>query len=388
MNINLTYIPYHDWRKILSEGNRTRDAHFIEAFRTSDVVKNLIIINRPITWAELIIKKKRFTRALKGELIFQKKGGRLYRLDNNTYLIDYVILNSIFHVLKGRKWYFDAYNHDDFLTFYNDCVCFLKIENQHIVSANIFSYKLLRKLKGAKVIDAWDNFNLIPSLTGIRKELKEAYLDLSKSVSNWTTNSIENIKYYQENFKVKNIKLITNGVDLKVFKQTLDIPKDLNEIKKQGKKIVGFGGKITHLFDYEIFNYVTTNNSEFNFIIIGQVLDNNVFSKILMKPNVFYLGDKHYDIYPNYIKNLDIGIVPYKINKNQHGGDSIKAYEYLASGLDVVGTRGNGLEKLEDYLNIADTKEEFSEGVRNPISRSEINFSDISWSKKVEELLL
>ena len=55
--MNLSIFPYHDWRKILVEGNRTRDAHFIENFRASDRIQKLIIINRPITLSELVIKK-------------------------------------------------------------------------------------------------------------------------------------------------------------------------------------------------------------------------------------------------------------------------------------------------------------------------------------------
>ena len=31
--MNLVVVPFHDWRKILLEGSRTRDSHFIEEFR-------------------------------------------------------------------------------------------------------------------------------------------------------------------------------------------------------------------------------------------------------------------------------------------------------------------------------------------------------------------
>ena len=56
--MNLAVIPYHDWRKILIEGSRTRDAHFINHFQKSEEIEKLIIINRPITIPELILKKR------------------------------------------------------------------------------------------------------------------------------------------------------------------------------------------------------------------------------------------------------------------------------------------------------------------------------------------
>ena len=58
MSLNIVYVPYHDWRKILNEGNRTRDAHFINSFRQDETVDKILIINRPITYTELLVKKR------------------------------------------------------------------------------------------------------------------------------------------------------------------------------------------------------------------------------------------------------------------------------------------------------------------------------------------
>ena len=386
MTKDISYIPYHDWRKIQSEGNRTRDAHFIDAFRSIAQGK-VLIINRPITYTELFIKKKTFSIKLPYELLLKNGNNFLYKIDENTFIIDTVLFSDIKQIIKKRKWFFDCYNNKELFDFYLESKRILHMEDAPIITANVFSYKFILKLENEKILfDAWDNFYLMPGMNTLKNELYEAYSKLSIKSNIWITNSYENIDFYMSNYNVKKLKLITNGVSVGIFKKGLPITPDLELIKKD-KTIIGFGGKITHLFDVDLFNFLTKKNPKFNFVIIGQVLDKNIFSKIIKYDNVFYLGDKHYKEYPKYVSNFDIGIIPYKIGKNQHGGDSIKVYEYLASEIPVVGTNGNGLQFLYKYIDIAKDKEEFNKYINNPTVKSKFNIDEFSWESKSKKLL-
>lgn len=383
----VAYIPYHDWRKIEAEGNRTRDAHFIDSFRKNKHIEHLIIINRPITYAELLIKKRSIRTKLQEELIYKSKGGRLYKVDDQTYLVDFILHQNMLQIKNGRKWFFSAYGNEDFVSFYKKCLIFLEIKDVPVITANVFSYQFIKKIHSKKIFDAWDNFYLIPGLNNIKEELFIAYQNLAKDVSCWITNSEENKSFYTEKYNASVSDVVKNGVDADIFCDNQKIPKDLKRIKDLGNLIAGFGGKITHLFDVEIFNFITLDNPSINFVIIGQILDKSVFLKIKQRNNVFYLGDKHYQDYANYISNIDIGIIPYRIKENQHGGDSIKAYEYLSAGLIVVGTRGNGLQSLEEYINISETKEAFSNYLKFPHKKKKFITSEFSWKNKAQLFL-
>lgn len=386
---NLIYIPFHDWRKILSEGNRTRDAHFIEKFRSNNDIERLIILNRPITRSELLLKKKKINKNLKGEVVLKSEQFKLYKIDKKTYVIDSFLDQNIQHLREGRKWYFKAFDDKKFKFFYNRCLEYLKIENAPIISANIFSASFFSndKKHPPVIFDAWDNFYLIPNLSSIKNELYNAYQTFSVNANLWVTNSKENKSFFKNKFDVNKINIIKNGVDFDNFNQNLPIPKDLKNIKNSKLPIVGFGGKITHLFDYKLFNYIAKHNKNYNFIIVGQILDKNIFSNIDLTKNVFYLGDKKYKIYLNYLSNFDIGIIPYSIGKNQHGGDTIKAYEYLAAGLPVIGTRGNGLQDMEEYIYLTESKEDFSEMIKSAKVMRKLPEKDHSWKSKEKELL-
>jgi glycosyltransferase involved in cell wall biosynthesis len=134
---------------------------------------------------------------------------------------------------------------------------------------------------------------------------------------------------------------------------------------------------------------VVKKHTDKNFVIIGQVLNKEVFQKIDIGSNVHYLGDKHYSQYPSYVKNFDIGIVPYVTGNLEHGVDSIKVYEYIASGLNVIGTSEGGMSDLEDYIYVAKSWEEFSKQITPALQRKKnVQLPDFyTWRYKTECLI-
>jgi len=169
---------------------------------------------------------------------------------------------------------------------------------------------------------------------------------------------MKNVNYYLTHYGQNNCELVKNGVDIDLFQNEYPVPDDMNHLERP---IVGFGGKITHLFDYELFNRVVQSHPNCSFVIIGQVLDNEVFEKIISVRNVYYLGDKHYSIYPSYVTNFDVGIIPYVTNELESGVDSIKAYEYVAAGLSCVGTAGGGMPDLSEFIFVANDADHFDQ---------------------------
>ena len=55
--INLVIFPLHDWKKCEREGFRTRDAHLILEFEKNSLVEKILIVDRPISSPEMLVKK-------------------------------------------------------------------------------------------------------------------------------------------------------------------------------------------------------------------------------------------------------------------------------------------------------------------------------------------
>ncbi|MBC8303664.1 MAG: hypothetical protein H8E55_48875 [Pelagibacterales bacterium] len=382
--MNLAVIPYHDWRKILIEGSRTRDAHFINCFQKLDKLEKLIIINRPITFPELLVKK-RFKKII-GEVLLSKNGCRLIQIDKKSFVIDFISPDFITHIIKKRDWYFNAYKSDKFISFINDAYTYLDVKDVSYISYNIYSAFLFEKLKPKKLVfDAWDNYARFPFSDKHLSKLKDAYHAFAKYARLWITNSLENKEYYSNNYDFHSITVIKNGVDLLKFKDKL-IEKPI-DIKNLPSPIIGFGGKITYLFDVDLFNYLLDHNKKKSFVIVGQIIDRAIFKRIKKASNFYYLGDKHYNKYPLYVKSFDICIIPYLVGEKAHGGDSIKAYEYLAAGKKTIGTIGNGLEDLEDYVYLHNDYSLFSKELMSISNNKKIlNDEVFSWFKKADSI--
>ncbi|WP_299332739.1 hypothetical protein [uncultured Psychroserpens sp.] len=383
--MNIVIVPFHDWRKILLEGSRTRDAHFIEAFKSREDI--CVIINRPTTLLEIQLKRKR--GLIKGKLILSNGGCKLYEYSKNTYLIDYVSVDVVGQALKNYNWFISEYGSDKYVNFINQSLAHLGIkENYSLLNQNIFASRLSSKLKPkVSIFDAWDNFAKFSVYSKLKEEIIENYMQFSKTCDFWITNSVDNISEFKTQYGVENIHLIANGVDVSRFVgASKSIPDDLSQIKKP---IVGFGGKISHLLDVELINKTTEASPDVSFVFVGQILDKTIFNEIIKRENVHYLGDKHYDVYPDYVKNFDICTVPYVIDeKKKSGANTIKVYEYLATQKKVVGTLSNGLENLLDHVYIINNASEFSDALKSCENhKNKIDLKTHSWETKTQQII-
>jgi teichuronic acid biosynthesis glycosyltransferase TuaH len=381
--MNVVSIPYHDWRKIETEGARTRDAHVMHHLSLHKSVSNLIIVNRPITYTEILLRKKPLK--IKGTVVFNNGGGTLYKIKNGVYLFDYISKDLFGPLTLKKKWFIKSFGSEAFYNCFMKAIASINITIDITFTQNIFSAPFVRKFKNT-LFDAWDNFILFPENQVIKEDLKSAYQSLADNASKWVTNSQKNVDFYNKNYGLNECTIIKNGVDVELFNRKYPMPSDLENLTRP---VIGFGGKITHLFNYDLFNKVVNNHPDKSFVIVGQILDKEVFSKINMAPNVHYLGDKNYQIYPSYVTNFNIGIIPYVTNHLEHGADSIKVYEYIAAGLGVVGTAGAGMTDMSSYMNIAKNETDFSEYIDKALNekRNVQIPPQHTWGYKVDQLV-
>ena len=382
--MNILCIPYHDWRKIEDEGSRTRDSHIIQHLVSNTSVDNVIVLNRPITYSEIFLKKKRLK--LTGEVIYKNKNARVYKISDKLYVFDYFSKDLPGPVLKKKAWFFESFGEDAFINSLNTAMSALNLSVDLVFSQNVFSAGFTVKYGKPTVFDGWDNFLLFPENKSIADKLRHAYQTFADYAQVWVTNSLKNVAYYKENFNVKDSILIKNGVDVDKFRKKYVKPIKLKQVKQP---IIGFGGKITHLFNYEYFNYCAENNPDKSFVILGQILDKDVFKNIKIGKNVHYLGDIHYKEYPAYVTSFDVGIIPYVNDHLEHGADTIKVYEYIAAGLGIVGTNGAGMNELADFIYIANSKEEFSALIQQALTNKKVMDvpKEYTWDYKTNTLV-
>lgn len=378
---DLIIVPFHDWRKSEREGFRTRDVHFINALAKHPAIGKILVVNRPSTWLELRVKK--FDKDLSGDKIISKGNFELTKVADNIFVSDFKSGRFVGQILQRNRWFFKMYAHQSYVQFIKECSQKLGLSAPGMLIQNIFAFRLASELPVKnKLFDAWDNFLKFPAYKDFTEDLIHAYSQLAIHSPHWITNSLENKNLFLQEYGPEKISVIKNGVKANFVSKNNGVPDDMKDIPKP---IAGFGGKISYLLNTELINQVARENPHISFVFVGQILDKETFNKIEKTPNIYFLGDKHYEEYPNYVNSFDICIVPYRIGKDQHGGDSLKVYEYLLTGKKVIGTKGNGLQDLTDYAYVVESAAEFSRELQDRTNKKQpVNPEEHSWAKKAE----
>jgi glycosyltransferase involved in cell wall biosynthesis len=270
----------------------------------------------------------------------------------------------------------------------NKAIKHIKFQNHILFLANPFSTGIIGKTNEKMIVfDAFDNLLKHAYLGNVKNEIRKSYDLLKKSADIIFANS-EPLTSYMSNGK-PNAFCIRNGVDLELFRDysKSSAPEDIQSINPP---IIGYAGKINKRLDIELLKFVIEKLPQINFVFIGQMMDAKWFKPLLQFSNVHYLGDKHYSQLPAYLSSFDICSIPHCVGVNEHDGDLIKIYEYLASGRPVVSTDVVGVDSFKEVISMAATKDDFLDGLqkylqmgydgRNKLSKPLRNSIPASWT--------
>ena len=156
---------------------------------------------------------------------------------------------------------------------------------------------------------------------------------------------------YAEEIGVKNISLITNGVELGIFKPNLPQNK-LCQIKENihGEKVIGFVGTIDRWLDFETvflaFKELLTKINDLKLLIVGGKMVSSYFDEVQSHARrigvidkVIFTGIVPHAKVPYYVNVMDVCLIPMKseLRLNQARCPD-KLFEYLACGKPVVST--------------------------------------------------
>lgn len=384
--VDLVTIPFHDWRKVQREGTRTRDSHLIKHCIAHPQVGRVIIVNRPISWPEMLYKRSPWRT--EGTVIARSHNSQLAQLDERAYVVDFRSADFLSPIFKGKGWFLKAHRKAGFVSAVQKYLRLLNVTEFDVISFSLTAAGLSEQLGGRrKLFDGWDNFLRFPDHQRYFEDFRAAYASYAGHSDNWTTNSESNREFFEREFGVRGCRVIRNGVDVERFRQTHEVPSDLADISRP---IIGVGAKITHLLDTYLINRILETHPKTSFVLVGQMLDKSVFRRIRKTPNFHYLGDKNYDDYVGYVQGFDVGLIPYVVGDREHGGDSIKFYEYLAAGKPIISTAIEGVTDDFDNVFVASDHDEFCAMIPQALAAEPTHNDlpeELTWRYKANELL-
>ena len=162
------------------------------------------------------------------------------------------------------------------------------------------------------------------------------------------------------------IHLVRNGVDYNLSSRAVhrdtEVPKEMKQIPGP---IAGYIGNIYDRLDQELIAGTAERLSEWSFVFIGLVrCDVERLSRL---ENVYFLGMKPPSQLPGYMKAIDAGLIPHKVDSFTLCQNPVKLYEYLAAGLPVVSTPLPELNPYKDFVRFGSHPEDFSSALKKAI---------------------
>jgi len=177
------------------------------------------------------------------------------------------------------------------------------------------------------------------------------------------------IQEYAKRFSEK-VFYFPPGIDFDKFEIALESNKDIpNDLSNITSPIIGYIGALGKVLDQDLLCDLARQCSNFTIVLIGPEYTN--IDKLKAEPNIIFLGAKPHEQLPYYIKEFDVGIVPYLCNNFTEGVYPSKLNEYLAMGVPAVSTNLREVRESKEVYGevaiIANNTEEFIEAVKSSV---------------------
>lgn len=162
--------------------------------------------------------------------------------------------------------------------------------------------------------------------------------------------SRELVAYVKEKLGIRRVLVVPNGSDPDLFRPDVE---PVNRVQRNDRQlnVVWIGSAYLDWNNFDLLRgaaqilWELEERSQIAFHIIGR--DFTLMSD--MPPNVHYYGRQDYETLPHWLAAMDVGLCLYHRGPADFGS-SVKLFDYMASGLMVVGTFQPQLKEIFDQL--------------------------------------
>jgi glycosyltransferase involved in cell wall biosynthesis len=205
----------------------------------------------------------------------------------------------------------------------------------------------------------------------------------------WITATGQSLKSY-EDIAGQNIESLPNGVEVDAYKNDQAPRRGIKDAPQ-----IGYVGSINKAMDFELLQFCLQKLPDLQFIFAGffdQSGKQNL-KKCRRYPNFKYIGELHFAKVPEFLLSCDVLISIKEAGALVKGNDSMKLYQYLATGKPVVTTSMPPADRFRDLVWIADDGQSFVSCLREAVKNVDDEYDSAkrisaarkhSWTSKIE----
>lgn len=169
----------------------------------------------------------------------------------------------------------------------------------------------------------------------------------------------------------RDIHRIGNGVDYELFRSAAG-EGEPGELRALPRPLIGYSGVVAPWFDFDLVGLTASSFPRASIVLLGPVFEAvraRLGELTGAHPNIHHLGVKPYEQLGRYLAAMDVCIIPLRRNELMRLADPNKLYEYAAAGRPIVTpAHSPDLESLRGFVHLAETDQEFIEGIRLALS--------------------
>ncbi|MDO5528441.1 MAG: glycosyltransferase [Paracoccus sp. (in: a-proteobacteria)] len=205
---------------------------------------------------------------------------------------------------------------------------------------------------------------------------------------------------YDKHSASRDVVLVRNGTDVSHFTgpDTGALPEFLSgklAPAGSGRIRVGYVGAIAEWFDTELMDRLARDNPDFDIHLCGALSADGPLA-LRAHGNITLHGEIPYAAVPDFLRAMDVLIIPFRLDPIILACDPVKFYEYAAVQRPTVATALPELERAGDLVRIAEGPEAFARAIREaaPLARDPANGAllrayalDNAWSDRASDML-
>ena len=166
-----------------------------------------------------------------------------------------------------------------------------------------------------------------------------------------------------------NVHYIPTGINRNFIRSNSDpIPFDILELyNKIPSPRIGYLGNVRNWMDFSLLRYLALNKTDYSIVFIGSIDKHAPINKISKLKNVFFLNKIDYDQAIFHLKQMDVCIIPFIINKFSINSCPYKLFDYMAANKPVISTDLPEARKFYPYVLTAKDKTDFTQKLEKAV---------------------
>jgi glycosyltransferase involved in cell wall biosynthesis len=173
------------------------------------------------------------------------------------------------------------------------------------------------------------------------------------------------------------------------------IPPEIEKVA--GPKLCYIGVLADYKLDLELIRRCVIARQDINWVFIGDEPERQasaIIGELRAYKNVHFLGHQSYEVLPDYLRGIDIAILPNLTDGYMRGVFPMKFYEYLASGKPLISTPLHSLTNISSPITMAQDPDEWLDAIDaclnsppSPLALDDERLAQFDWEHRLDRML-